>query len=76
VWPGLACVGCTEVGPSVGVVFKLRAGQLWDRGLTPVGEKRYLISPSLLSNEYRDRFLGVKTAVTWSWLIISTWHSD
>jgi len=26
---------CTEVGPSVGVVFKLRAGQLWDRGFDP-----------------------------------------
>jgi len=41
---------CTEAGPSVGVVFKLRAGQLWDRGLIPVGEKRYVTSPSLLSN--------------------------
>jgi hypothetical protein len=50
---------CTEVGPSVGVGIKLWAGQPWDWGLIPFGEKIYLTSPSLLSNKYRDRFLGV-----------------
>ena len=50
----------TEVGPSVGVVTKLWAGQPWDRGLIPVGEKRYPTSPSLLSNKYRDHFVGAE----------------